>query len=237
MLKRLGMVFSILSLMIWMAMADATISVSPIIINYTHGQRVEHVTVTNAGQHKAYVVVMPKRVENPGTVRQKEVIIHNPQNSGILVVPNQLIIPPGQKQDVQITMTKPAGKVDRIFRVLFKPEIAGLEKTAVPKNQKQIGIRLLVAYDTLVIQRPMQAKPKIHWARKGDELIMTNRGNTNVFINSVLLCNRHGKECHQGESKRLYAGNRWTLKLPYDKTRVTLNTRWDEHYHQLTKTL
>ncbi len=203
--------------------AQAQIGISPVIVDFTADQPLaQNILVQNSGSNTAYVNVTPYVVQNPGTKQEKQVRIYNPSVSGILVSPSSLVIPAGQQRYVRIMLTKSLGNTDRMYRVNFIPEIAGLETTQIIKG-KELGLHIIVGYGALITARPQNLMPTISFSRQRQALHIKNTGNTNLFITAT-QCNSKS-HCIKLISDRLYAGNQWQIKLPY-LTAVSINTRW-----------
>ena len=105
---------------------------------------------------------------------------------------------------------------ERVYRVTVKPvvgDVAG-EKT---------GLKLLVGYDMLLIQRPREPHGAVTGARDGDTLVLTNAGNTNVELFRGQACPPHGP-CIDLPSERIYPGA--TVRVPAGaQTRVQYTTK------------
>lgn len=203
--------------------AYAQIAVVPDILNFTAGQPLaKNVLVQNIGKNIEYVDVTPYVIKKPGTAKEKAERIYNPANSGILVTPSRLIVPAGQQRYVRIILTKPLSGNERIYRVNFVPKIAGL-KTADLAHGKEIGLHIIIGYGILVIARPVEPLPEFRYSRKGQQLTLTNEGNTNIMVTGK-QCNR-GKHCVPIFGLRLYAGLKKHINLPYAAP-VIMTTKW-----------
>lgn len=194
----------------------AMISVSPVIIDLAPKEssqiQSQDVRVFNHGSQIAYVRVTPKLVTNPGTTKEKQVEITNPQELGLLISPRKLMIPPGQFKMIRFVFTKKSGNDDRIFRVDIQPVSGSL---LLPKTVKEeVGIKLIVGYAVLVIQRAKDPMPKVTIQRSGREVTIHNSGNTNVILVDGKQCDAVTNKCVELETQRLYAGNTWKFKAP-----------------------
>jgi P pilus assembly chaperone PapD len=196
----------------------AMIGVSPVIIDLDPqskniaASRTQDVRVYNHGGEIAYIKITPRIVDHPGTKHEKQIEVKNPQELGMLVSPRKLMIPPGQFKLVRFVFTKKPGKVDRIFRVDIQPVSGSL---LLPKTKKEeVGIKLMVGYAVLVMQRPNNPMPKLSIKRDGRIVTVKNTGNTNVLLADGTQCENGSKKCVELETHRLYAGNTWTFKAP-----------------------
>lgn len=208
------------SLLTFFNTASALISVTPVIVD-TQAQSsadandldMQDVRVFNNGDQVAYVRVTPKVVQNPGTPSEKQVEMTNPEDLGLLVSPRKLMIPAGQFKIVRFVFTQKPTNVDRIFRVDIQPVSAELLMPGT-KQKDEMGIKLLVGYAVLVIQRPDNAKPVLTITRDGRTVTVKNTGNTNALLGDGQQCDSSGKNCKQLPVDRLYAGNTWTFTAP-----------------------
>lgn len=196
----------------------ALINVTPVIVDIQSDSAggdldTQDVNVFNNDKEVAYVQVTPKIVQNPGTPSEKQVVMANPEDLGLLVSPRKLVIPPDQFKIVRFVFTQKPAAVDRIFRVDIQPVTAGL---LIPgsKQKQDVGIKLLVGYAVLVIQRPVNAKPIISITRDGRTVTLKNTGNTNALLESGQQCDSKGKNCQKLPVDRLYAGNTWSFTAP-----------------------
>tara|TARA_R110000868_G_scaffold144960_5_gene364597 strand:+ start:32689 stop:33345 length:657 start_codon:yes stop_codon:yes gene_type:complete len=197
------------------AFATAGISVTPILIDSPAGEATKQdIRVSNVGNETAYVTVTPKLMTNLGKKNEKAIAISDPQKLGIVVSPQKMVIPAGKFRLVRFVFTKAPGKTDHIYRVDIKPSVGDL---IFPQDQKsKLGVKLLVGYGVVIIQRPIKINADIQLNRDGKILNFTNKGNTNVLLAGGKQCDAKGKNCKQLGPKRLYAGNTWQIKLPYD---------------------
>jgi len=207
--------------------AFAGMSLSQAIIHFEEGgEQSRDIEVFNQGEETLYIRVEPTMVLNPGTKQEKREKYHDPRKAGLLVSPQRLVIAPGARKRIRfVRLDRPLAKsddknqpipieTDRVFRVLVKPEVGELKST-------QTAVKIVVAYEVLVLSQPLNAKVDLQAILKGKKLHITNQGNTNVLL-------LEGHQCPKGQSledevnqcvklggKRLYAGNQWQVEVPY----------------------
>lgn len=186
--------------------ASAQIALNRIILDFSGEQARQDVEVINNGEETAFVVVEPARIEQPGSPEEQRVTARDPNELGLLVTPNRLVLEPGERKLVRIAVIEPAAAVDRIYRVTVKPVLGEVRAT-------ETSLKLLVGYDVLVIVRPGGAAPDLDFQRQGRHLVVTNNGNTNALLSEGRQCDASGENCVELPSKRLYAGSRWELEL------------------------
>jgi len=196
---------------------NAGISLSQAIVHFEdNGKRSEDVVVLNQGQETVYVRVEPSIIHNPGTEEQKREVYRDPKSAGLLVTPQRLVIPPGGRKRLRLVrMDNPAlATSDKVFRVLVKPEVGDVKSD-------QTAVKIIVAYEVLVLSQPKNAKHKIKSEFDGKTLRVSNEGNTNVLL-------QKGSQCPEGQSvdddknscveltgKRIYAGTSWETQVPF----------------------
>ncbi|MFK7815440.1 MAG: hypothetical protein AB8B92_03810 [Gammaproteobacteria bacterium] len=194
---------------------SANMVLSEAIIHFEPGKPLrKDIEVENPSSENLYIEITPAVVEQPGTESEQRVSIIDPRESGLLVTPNKLVVPPGGRKLVRLVSLKPLGEKERVYRVTFKPVIGDLEA-------EQIGVKILVGYEVLVLMQPAAPEPNLIATRSKTSLSFENKGNTNILL-------REGKQCPEGASndsedckrlngKRLYPGNSWSVDLPFNK--------------------
>ena len=195
--------------------AFANMVLSEAIIHFEPGKPLrKDIEVENPSSENLYVEISPKIVSEPGTKSEHRIDITDPRESGLLVTPNKIVVPPGGRKLVRLVSLEPLGEKERVYRVTFKPVVGDIES-------EHIGIKVLIGYEVLVLMQPASPEPNLITKRSGKTLSFENKGNTNVLL-------REGKQCPDGESqdsekceslrgKRLYPGNSWSVELPYNK--------------------
>ncbi len=206
-----SIIITIISLF-WILIAfpvHADLVLNNVILDFEAGSKLRRdVEVRNTGKETLYISVKVFEIINPHKKKPKLKQLKNPRTAGLLVSPNRLILRPGQRKLLRVVVRKPATRKDRIYRVTFKPQIGKI------KSNKPIAVKILIAYDMLVIVRPPNAKPKLRVRRSGRTLTFYNAGNTNVLIRKIQQCNRNHSNCIELAGNRLYAHERWRVKLP-----------------------
>jgi P pilus assembly chaperone PapD len=183
--------------------ALAQIAVHPVILDLPPGelQRADF-TVENPTSERVFVAVEPARIDAPGSAAETRVAASDPQTLGLLASPPRMILEPGERRFVRIAALAPPGEAERIFRVAVKP-VAG-EVTG-----EESGLKVLVGYDLLVIQRPALPSATLDWEDRGTELVIRNTGNSNIQLVNGKACNegQRAEDCAEAPPTRLYAGN------------------------------
>lgn len=188
--------------------AAAGLSVSPLILDFGPGQPSRgDVDVLNTGAERLYVVVEPARIDRPGLPGEHRASEPDPTTLGMLATPGRMILEPGQRKFLRLAVLQPPGDVDHVYRVTVKPVVGGV-------TGAQTGLKLLVGYDMLVIQRPQAPHGAVSGRREGNALVLTNAGNTNVELFRGQACPAGGAACTDLPSQRLYPGATVRVTVP-----------------------
>lgn len=194
---------------------SANMVLSEAIIHFEPGKPLrKDIEVENPSSENLYIEITPTVVEQPGTESEKRVSITDPRESGLLVTPNKLVIPPGGRKLVRLVSLLPLGEKERVYRVTFKPVVGDLEA-------EQIGVKILVGYEVLVLMQPATPEPNLIATHTGTSLAFENKGNTNVLLREGKQCPdgaaKDSEDCKRLNGKRLYPGNSWSIDLPFNK--------------------
>lgn len=196
-------------LTITMSKAVAGIYLDRIIVEFDPDglPREDIVVINDSTTDNAYVDVEILEVQAAGTDEEKRILITNPQESGLLVTPARMVIPPGGRQQVRMVNLAGTGEVDRVYRVNFKPVLP-------PLAQEESTVRIVVAYQALVLIPPQDPTAVLNYERDDAELRFENVGNSYIRLESGTYCETDESDCIDLEGTRLYAGNSWELELP-----------------------
>jgi P pilus assembly chaperone PapD len=198
------------------APAHAQLQVHPVIVDLPAGalQRAD-IEVENAGTERSYVEIDPARIDSPGLHGEARVADADPEKLGLLTSPSKLILQPGERRFVRISALEAAGSSERIFRVAVRP-VTG------PIASDQSGLKVLVGYDVLVIQRPATINGTLRWSRSGNDLQIVNVGNTNVELIRGRACVAEQKAaaCPGLQPRRVYPGQNVQIAIPSGATPI-----------------
>ena len=189
--------------------AHASMAVSKAIVHFEPGKSTrEDVMISNKDSEPLYVKVEIIEIKNPGMDNEVRAVVKNPKQSRFLVTPNKLVVPPGGRKAVRLVNLAPNLDKERVFRVNLTP-------VAVDEEAEQSTVKVLVAYQLLVLMQPQSPKADLVSKREGNKLILENKGNSNALLRSGLLCAKPDDQssCTELPTKRLYAGNKWELDL------------------------
>ncbi|MCW8194024.1 fimbria/pilus periplasmic chaperone [Proteobacteria bacterium 005FR1] len=170
----------------------------------------EDVKVINDGSEVGYVSVEVFEVQNPGTESEQRVRVTDPDQVKLLASPSKLMIPPNSQKLVRIVNLEPANDQERIYRINVTPVLPPLQE-----DQGSV-VRVVVAYQLLVIVDPTEPREELEIRRQGYQLKVTNKGNTNVLLSDGEQCDEQGENCVQIPAHRVYPGNQWQIDLERD---------------------
>lgn len=170
----------------------------------------QDVKVRNTGTDNIYVQVDVLAVTRPGEEDEVREKISDPSQLKLIATPNKLVIPPGGQKLVRIVNLQDKNDLERIYRINVTPIVP-------PLDDENSQLRIVVAYQILTIILPDQPESSIEAIRAGKEITFTNQGNANILFSDGIQCAVDDpNNCSELTTKRLYAGNKWTLTLPFD---------------------
>ena len=194
------------------SIAKANMVLSNVIVHFEPGEPTrQDVEISNSGADPLYVEIEPHEVKFPGTENEDRARITDPRESGLLVTPNKLIVPPGATKVIRLVKLG-AATDERIYRIAAKPVAGGIDAD-------QSGLKIMVGYEILAIVYPNKLDSDLAVERKGKSLLVKNNGNTNVLLREGYQCEQPDQEkdaCTPLPGKRMYPGNEWVLDLPHD---------------------
>ncbi len=191
----------------------ANMVLSEAILHFEAGKPLrKDIEVENVGSETLYIQVTPTIVNDPGTEKEERVEFKNPREAGLLVSPNKIVVPPNSRKLVRFVVLKQPRETDAVYRVTFKPITNKLVS-----EKDQIGVKIVIAYQVLVLVQPPNPKPNLVANREGNTLHFKNKGNTNILLREGKQCPQDSKneeDCEILRGNRLYAGNEWSVELP-----------------------
>lgn len=191
------------------------------------------IIIRNESADRYYITVAPAEIVDPGTDTERRVEQTDPEQLGLLVTPNRLVIEPGGSRSVRMISLNEDVPQDRIYRVKITPQVGDIQ-AAAPEGARGIAIKVLAAYDILVTSRPNKVKADLKVNRTQDELVISNVGNSNTLLYEGKACagskNSTGStddesECADLGARRLYPGNIWKITVPANHRRVQFKQR------------
>lgn len=188
--------------------ARADMTLSKVVVDFTSARPPrDDIEIVNAGEDILYVTIEPAEIVDPGGENQRRVTNPDPRQLGLLVSPKRLVLGPGERKVVRLSLLERPDDRDRIYRVTIKPVIGELVA-------RQNALKVVVGYDVLVIARPPNARPLLELSRNGQTVEVRNVGNTNALLFNGRQCDDAQAECADLPSRRIYAGGAWQFELP-----------------------
>lgn len=203
--------------------AWANLSIDKLWIEFADGRPGRSdVVIRNDSEERYYIDVAVSEILNPGTEAEERVTIADPEALGLLVTPNRLILEPGALRSIRLVSLNESLTQDRIYRVMVRPQVGAIQTDDVPvqEGSPAIVMKLMAAYDVLVVARPQGGEARLVAERSGTEIALRNTGNTNLLVAEGQVCPKATSEaerdalCRSVESQRIYAGN--TIKVALD---------------------
>ncbi|WP_114227519.1 MULTISPECIES: fimbrial biogenesis chaperone [Sphingomonas] len=188
--------------------ASADIVLSQLVLDLAPGKPARgDIEIWNNDKERAYVVVEPYEVLNPGAATMQRHADPDPEKLGLLVTPARMILEPGQRKLLRIAAIGALPARERVYRVTVKPTVGTVQSNVT-------GLKLLIGYDVLVLLRPAApAVTKLSGRRSGDKLTIRNDGTASVELAAGKACVAKNV-CKELPGKRLYAGAEWTVDAP-----------------------
>jgi P pilus assembly chaperone PapD len=193
--------------------AFAKLSLNNVIVDIPGtGERFRDIEATNTGEDTLYLDVTVREVLQPGEASEQRRPVNLAEDRSLIVTPNKTVLPPGARRLIRFMAMGAAPGRERVYRVSVTPVIAGVEA-------KQTALKILVAYDVLVLVRPaVLSASGLKVQRSGATLKVENAGENSVFLQDIRQCapGTEQSPCPSLTSKRLYPGNSWSYALPHD---------------------
>lgn len=212
--------------------AHAHLSISTLWVEFQDGGAGRSdVVIRNDSEDRYYISVTATEVSNPGSEEEERVSLPDPEAAGLLVTPNRMILDPGALRSIRLVSLNKELSQDRVYRVLIAPQVGEIKAERLSEDGTGLVVKMLAAYEVLVIARPRGSRPEIRVARVGDHATITNSGSTNILMTDASACpaavDVEDPACTRLPATRLYAGNNITLPLAsaQDKIRVTTRSR------------
>ncbi|MFC3786131.1 P pilus assembly chaperone PapD [Sphingopyxis italica] len=212
--------------------ASANLSISKLWVDFKEGdQERSDLVIRNDSQDRYYVAVTVAEIVDAGTELENKLVETDPDKLGLLVTPNQIVLEPGAIRSIRLVSLNKSLTRDRVYRVLVAPQVGALKVKDAGAENRGVAIKMLAAYDVLVIDRPKASEAKVEAQRLPGQVILTNSGNSNVLVAEGFVCpgevrtNPDKERCKPLEAQRLYAGNTMSVSLDQPSDRLFLKTK------------
>lgn len=212
--------------------AYANLSINKLWVDFAEGQNERSdIVIRNDSEDRYYVTVSVSEITNPGSSDQEKISQTDPEKSGLLVTPNRMVLDPGAIRSIRLVSLNENLTEDRIYRVLVAPQVGRIKADNNGEEVRGIAMKLLAAYDVLVVVRPTENRANIEASRSADRVILKNSGNSNILLTEGFVCppdavdEPSAERCKILDSYRLYAGNQFEVGLSTPTDKVVLKTR------------
>jgi P pilus assembly chaperone PapD len=202
------------------APASAQLSINRLWVDLDSGRSPRaDLVIRNDSHDRYYVSVSPYEVTAPGTPQEARQEIADPDQLGLLVTPNRLILEPGATRAIRVVSLNSNLTRDRVYRVLIRPQVGAIHAEAAPADTRDVAIKILAAYEVLVVARPRDPHPEVTARRAADHVTLTNSGNSNVLLFDGRVCPAAvsdpgtDQNCRSIDATRLYAGASFDVPL------------------------
>jgi P pilus assembly chaperone PapD len=182
--------------------------------------------IRNESADRYYITVSPVEVTSPGAADEQRVEKSDPEQLGLLVSPNRLVVDPGGMRAIRVVSLNEQVATDRVYRIRVTPQVGEIQADAPGADARGMTVKLLTAYDVLVTVRPPKPNAGVSATRAGNEVTIRNAGNTNTLLFDGVACSPGAtpgaaENCEDVGARRLYPANEWkiTLKDPNAKLR------------------
>ena len=194
--------------------ALAQLTVDRSIIEFAPDARIQDIEVANTGDYRLYLDLSVAEILEPETEEPVRRPFDDPRTAPVLVTPKQVLLPPGERKRVRIVMREADAERERVFRLLVKPYVGKVDVAREGPEDKASAVKVLVAYDLLLLSRPARPAPRLEVTRTEDSIEFRNEGNTNILLRKVRQCDVLRQDCTDLSTNRLYAGETWKVALP-----------------------
>ena len=211
--------------------ADAQLSINRLWLDFEPGSAPRSdLVIRNDSSDRYYITVQPYEITAPGTPAEARVTMADPDQLGLLVTPNRLILEPGASRSIRVVSLNEELTQDRIYRVLITPQVGNIAAGERAPDDSELAIKVLAAYDVLVVARPRQIEPQLEVNRAAQQVVIRNTGNSNVLLFDGRACPtedaaENDPACRQLPSTRLYPGADITIPLEQPTDRVIFRER------------
>lgn len=235
------------------APASAQLAIDRLWVDFEPGDpKRADIVIRNESQDRYYITVSPVEITTAGEAAEARSQISDPEQLGLLVSPNRLIVEPGGLRSIRLVSLNGELDKDRVYRVKVSPQVGDIETADPGEGNRGVSVKLLTAYDLLVTARPSKPMAMITTKREGDTLTLANDGNTNTLLFEGRACPAGAKpystagvtalsapanatpesaaaptpsECADIGARRMYVGNQWVVELPAGTERVFFKER------------
>lgn len=184
--------------------------------------------LANESEERYYISVEPFEIINPGTEEEERVSYADPEELGLLVTPNRLILDPGQSRSLRVIRISGDMSRDRVYRIRIEPKVGEIRAEGI-ESERAMVLKILTAYEVLVTSRPLNPSYKLDSSRTEEAILLSNDGNSNALIYDAYLCPQGSEPapddetCNKVSTRRLHPGNQW--EIPIEEKSLQLHAK------------
>lgn len=215
--KKLALALSALGFCVY---AQAGITVNPMLAFFNSQSKIQDITVSNDASTTAYVAVTPQFVQNVGLASQKAMPYQagmDVSKFGLMVSPLKLSIPANSSRKVRLVLLNTAMTQDAVYSVNFS-QIASMIADSSASSGDNFQMNNQISYSVQAVALPANPMPKVSLVRQGQQVTVTNSGNSYASLRDGQICNAQGSSCQALPNnltyKVLYSGNTWAFTAP-----------------------
>lgn len=206
---------------VWSGAAFAQLSINRLWVDLDAGKAPRSdLVIRNDSEDRYYISVETAEIVAPGTDAEERRGIADPEQLGLLVTPNRMVLEPGASRSIRVVSLNQALAQDRIYRIMISPQVGAIQTSEAQPEVRDLAIKILSAYEALVVARPPNPAPKVVAQRADDRIIFSNEGNSNVLFLDAFVCPPSvtgltaNETCRSFPATRLYAGG--TIEMPLE---------------------
>ncbi|MBV7405512.1 pilus assembly protein PapD [Enterobacter sp. ENT03] len=137
---------------------------------------------TNADKTE-FVKTLIKKINNPGTAQENEVVVNSTAGKGLMVAPAKFALSPGATRVIRLVNMQPV-QTETLYRVYFE-SVNSLDQNA-GQSEKQANLGVNMIWGLLVSVPP--AQPKIEFTYNPVNFQLANTGNIHIKVSSIGIC-------------------------------------------------
>lgn len=200
-------------------------------IVYMDNKKAETISVKNNGDNKEYVAVNIRKIVNPGKENEECLILNkgnykkftkmcnstdNIREIGLSISPLKMVLDPKTSRVLKVFNINESVDSEYIYRA----EIVPIPSPFKIKGENNIGVKIQIGYEALIIIPPENPKYSYTFNRDNEFLKVVNTGNSNLLFFNGKIC--LDDTCKDIKPKRIYSGVTHNFELPINNKEATI---------------
>ncbi|MFC0226298.1 hypothetical protein [Serratia aquatilis] len=112
--------------------------------------RLPELVVENLGDGPLYLSVSQQLLTNPGTQPETLIDVGDTKSPSLLVIPSRLILGPGQKRMMQLSVLSQPSKT-QVWRITFRPQ-QNIHVFSSEATSTRVPLRVSIGYGVVIYQ-------------------------------------------------------------------------------------